>query len=141
MKKLTKSQLEERIKLLESSTKFPQLPREQKKSCKLDDKDIEDIRYLRNIGVNLKEIAQIYNITVWTVHYWTNENVRNGAKKRGIIYIKKKYNSNAEFRKKTIKNSYSYMKNRLNNKDVELRKYVRARVLIGFYKHRLKSIS
>lgn len=51
--------------------KFPKYTREENRSCKLSEKNIEDIKSLKKSGYSNFEISRLYKVSKSTVYYWS----------------------------------------------------------------------
>jgi len=56
--------------------KYPRLPKKLDRRCKLTEKDIHQIRMLKENDVSNLEIAGVFNVSRSLIHYWTNEEYR-----------------------------------------------------------------
>ncbi len=103
---------------------------------KLSKKKIENIRKLRKEGFKIREIAERLNVCTETVMYWTNEhyrqkqlkrmykiemklyregkqwNQKNLDKRKEFMreYMKRRYHTEPEFRRKMLQSSLKYQK-------------------------------
>lgn len=71
---------------------FPVLSRENSLRCKLTDKNIEEIRNLRELGYSYKYIARVMNVSYRTARIWclTDEERKQEYKHKYTISPKRK---------------------------------------------------
>ena len=105
---------------------------------KLTKKQINEIRELREQGEKVQDIADKFNVSKFTINYWTNEESRLKKCKKCIQrfknlpfserqkiykqrlpyltnYQRKRYHEDEEFREKEKKRSKEYYKRKKNN--------------------------
>lgn len=63
---------------------YPQLTREQKKSCKLNDTQITEIKKLYKEGISMRALGRQFNISKTTVKYWTDEDFQKKDKEKAM---------------------------------------------------------
>jgi transposase-like protein len=61
---------------------YPKIKREEKKNCKLSDKQIIEIKILYKTGKSMRSLAKTYGVARITIRYWVDEEYRKRDSKR-----------------------------------------------------------
>jgi transposase len=77
---------------------YPTLKIEEKRSCKLSDPEIKEIKALYKDGNTMTSIAKMYQISRVTVKYWVDEEYKSKDKQKAIARMTSK-RSNPEKKK------------------------------------------